>query len=224
MSDINIPDIALTENTSQRLPCALVLDGSGSMAGAPIDELNAGLRLLEQELKNDDVASQRVQLLVIRFGDNNEVTVLSDWKDAMDFQAPQIHADGVSPLGAAVTVALNKIEEQKERYRKNGIGYNRPWLFLLTDGEPTDADWEQDAARCRNAEQAGKVVFFGIGVGPANLEKLERFSSRKPMQLQGLKFRELFVWLSRSAQTTSKAARGSDVQLSAPTDWAQIPS
>ena len=107
MNDINIPDIALTENTSQRLPCALVLDGSGSMAGAPIDELNAGLRLLEQELKNDDVASQRVQLLVIRFGDNNEVTVLSDWKDAMDFQAPQIHADGVSPLGAAVTVVAS---------------------------------------------------------------------------------------------------------------------
>jgi hypothetical protein len=37
MSDINIPDIALTYNTSQRLLCALVLDGSGSMEGAAID-------------------------------------------------------------------------------------------------------------------------------------------------------------------------------------------
>lgn len=224
MKDIDIPDIALTDNTSQRLPCALVLDGSGSMAGAPMDALNAALRLFEQDLKTDDVASQRVQLLVIRFGDNNEVTVLSDWKDAMDFQAPQIDANGATPLGAAVNVALNKIEEQKARYRANGIAYNRPWLFLLTDGEPTDPDWEQAAAQCSNAEQAGKVVFFGIGVGQANLEKLARFSSRKPMQLQGLKFRELFVWLSQSAKTSSKAAQGSNVQLSPPSDWAQIPS
>ena len=33
-----IDDIALQDNTSQRLPCVLVLDGSGSMEGNPISE------------------------------------------------------------------------------------------------------------------------------------------------------------------------------------------
>ena len=61
-----IDDIALQDNTSQRLPCVLVLDGSGSMEGNPISELNQGLKTLEEELKKDDTASQRVQLLVIR--------------------------------------------------------------------------------------------------------------------------------------------------------------
>jgi uncharacterized protein YegL len=224
MSDIDIPDRALTDNNSQRLPCALVIDGSGSMAGPAMDELNAGLQLLEQELKNDDVASLRVQVLVIRFGDSNQVEVVSDWKDAMDFQAPRLKANGSTPMGAAVTLALNKIEEQKARYKANGIAYNRPWLFLLTDGEPTDTDWEQAAGHCRAAEQEGKVVFFGIGVGQANLATLGRFSSRQPLRLQGLKFRELFVWLSQSAKVSSKAAQGSNVQLSAPSDWAQVPT
>src|SRR5262245_4072891 len=129
-----IPDVALADNTSQRLPCVLAVDGSGSMDGQAIDELNAGLRLLEEELKKDDVASQRVQLLVIRFGDLDNVEVLCDWTDAMSFTAPTVVANGVTPMGQAVRLALRKIEEQKARYRSNGIAYNRPWLFLITDG------------------------------------------------------------------------------------------
>jgi uncharacterized protein YegL len=221
---IGVPDEALISNNSQRLPCVLVIDGSGSMAGTPIDELNAGLKLLEQELKKDDVASQRVQLLVIRFGDDDKVDVLADWQDAMDFQAPVVHASGVTPMGDAVTLALAKIEEQKARYRTHGTAYNRPWLFLLTDGEPTDTGWDKAAAASRQAEQDGKVVFFGIAVGDANLETLAKFSTRRPVRLQGLKFRELFVWLSQSSKTASRAAQDKNVQLPAPSDWAQVPT
>jgi uncharacterized protein YegL len=223
MSEMTIPDVALTDNTSQRLPCVLVLDGSASMSGAAIDELNAGLRLLEQELKKDDVASQRVQLLVVRFGDDNDVTVLTDWTDAMSFTAPQIEANGRSPIGQAVLIALEKLEEQKARYRANGIAYNRPWLFLLTDGEPTDWDWQHAAARSKAAEQAGKLSFFGIGVGPAaDREKLAQFSTRKPVLLDGLKFREMFLWLSRSTSSASKTAQGTTLQLPPPSDWTQV--
>jgi uncharacterized protein YegL len=224
MSDVSIPDVILRDNTNQRLPCVLVLDGSSSMAGSPIEELNAGLRLLEDELKKDDIASQRVQLLVIRFGGDGQVEVLSDWKDAMDFQAPTITANGLSPMGEASRLALAKLEEQKARYRANGVKYNRPWLFLLTDGEATDDGWELAAADCRAAEQANKLVIFGIGAGDANLDKLGRFSIRKPMRLQGVKYREMFLWLSSSASSASKAAQGSNVQLPPPTDWAEVPT
>ena len=63
----------------------IVLDGSGSMEGNPISELNQGLKVLEEELK-DDTASQRVQLLVIRLGDDDKATILTDWTDAIDFK------------------------------------------------------------------------------------------------------------------------------------------
>jgi uncharacterized protein YegL len=193
------------------------------MSGSPIDELNAGLRLLEEELKKDDLASQRVQLIVIRFGGDNQVEVVTDWTDAMAFSAPHIAAKGLTPMGAAVRLGLAKLEEQKSRYRVNGIAYNRPWMFLLTDGEPSDADWPQAAAECRTSEQAGKLIFFGIGVGSgADLSKLAQFSTRKPVRLQGLKFREMFLWLSRSTSSASKAAQGTNVQLPPPTDWMQV--
>lgn len=222
MADISVPDVALRDNTSQRLPCVLLLDGSGSMADSgAIDELNAGVRLLETELKKDDVASQRVQLLVIRFGGDTEV--LSDWTDAMSFSAPQLTASGLTPMGEAVRVGLAKLEEQKGRYRANGIAYNRPWMFAITDGEPTDDDWQHAASQCKAAEQADKLIFFGIGVGSgADLTKLAEFSARKPVRLQGLKFRELFHWLSSSAKSASKQAPGSNVQLAPPSDWMQV--
>lgn len=222
---VDIPDVALQDNTSQRLPCVLLLDGSGSMDGAPIDELNAGLRLLEQELKKDDTASQRVQLLVIQFGGDRDVEVLVDWTDAMSFTAPQLTASGLTPMGDAVRLGLQKIEEQKKRYRDNGIAYNRPWVFMITDGEPSDDDWQQAAAQSRVAEQKGQLIFFGIGAGAdADLTKLAAFSTRKPVRMQGLKFRELFLWLSRSTTSASKQAPGSNVQLAPPSDWMQVSS
>lgn len=220
MEELSIPDLALIDNTSQRLPCVLLIDGSGSMAGRPIADLNAGLSLLEDELKKDDIASQRVQLLVIRFG--GEVEMICDWTDAMSFSAPTIEASGLTPMGAAVRLALSKLEEQKTRYRTNGIAYNRPWLFLLTDGNPTDSNWEQAAHESRTAETAGKLTFFGIGVGPeVDLGKLAQFSVRAPVRLDGLKFRELFLWLSRSTSSASKASQGSNIQLPTP-DWLQV--
>jgi uncharacterized protein YegL len=222
MSEPIIEDVEFTDNTSQRLPCVILLDCSGSMSGSPINELNAGLLVFEDALKSDDIASQRVQLLVLGFGGDQNVQVYTDWTDAMSFTAPSLKTNGMTPMGAAVRTAIAKIEEQKIRYKTFGIPYNRPWIFLLTDGEPTD-DWIEAAAECRQAEQDGRFAFFGIGVGPrANLSTLGHFSVRKPVSLQGLRFKELFLWLSRSASSVSRAAQGSTVQLPPPVDWMQV--
>src|SRR5262249_46466630 len=110
------------------------------------------------------------------------------------------------------------------RYKHYGITYNRPWLFLITDGAPTD-DWTQIAEECRRQEQASKFVFYGIGVGDADMQILSRFSAaRPPLKLAGLKFRELFCWLSQSAIGGSRQSPGSTVQMAGSlSDWAEVP-
>ena len=218
-----IPDIILRDNTSQRLPCVLVLDGSSSMAGDSINELNAGLKVLEEELKQDPVAAQRVQLYIIRIGGMDETEVLCDWTDAMDFSAPVVEANGNTPLGRGVSEGLAAIEKQKRNYKGHQIPYNRPWMFMITDGAPTEYDWEKHAEASQKAESDNKVVIFPIGTEGADFDCLERFSVRKPMKLRGLAFRELFVWLSRSASAGSQAAVDNTVQLPA-AGWAEIPS
>jgi uncharacterized protein YegL len=218
MSDQFIPDVVLSDNTSQRLPCVLVVDGSTSMLRRQdgtnaVSELNSGLKVLEAELKADDIAAQRVQLMVLRLGGSDEVQTVTDWTDAMDFTAPEIEAKGTTPLGMGVSMALQKIEQQKENYRRHDIPYNRPWLFIITDGGPTDPKWQEAAIECQIAEAEGKVLIFTIGTGAANFKKLARFSSRSPVRISGLNFSELFVWLSRSASSGSQSVPGTEVRL-----------
>lgn len=44
------------DNPDPRIACALLLDTSSSMSGAPIDQLNRGFELFCDEIKKDDLA------------------------------------------------------------------------------------------------------------------------------------------------------------------------
>lgn len=227
MTEPMIPDVALVDNTEQRTPLVLVLDCSGSMGGAPINQLNEGLRLLEQELKSDVIASKRVRLLVVQFGGMDAVDAVGDWRDAMEFTAPVLSAMGTTPTGAAVDFALAKIEEQKQGFKQAGIAYTRPWLFLMSDGSPTDA-WQTAADRCRQAELANKVAVFPIAVGgAAHADALGQFSSKGEAavkKLDGLKFQELFLWLSASMKVVSQSRPGGQAQLPSVDTWSNAPT
>jgi len=227
MNQPAIPDVALVDNTEQRTPLVLVLDCSGSMSGEPIAQLNEGLRILEQELKNDAIASKRVRILVVQYGGMDNAEVVGDWQDAMDFTAPTLEASGTTPTGQAVDLALAKIEEEKQNFKSAGIAYTRPWMFLMSDGQPTDL-WQDAADRCRSAEQANKVAVFPLAVGSgAKADGLAQFSSKGTAavkKLDGLKFQELFLWLSASMKVVSQARPGGQAQLPAADSWSSTPT
>lgn len=222
-----IPDVALVDNTEQRTPLVLVLDCSGSMAGEPMNQLNQGLKLLEAELKADAIAAKRVRLLVVKFGGMDHVEALGDWFDAMEFMAPTLDAMGTTPTGQAVDFALAKIEEQKLGFKQAGVAYTRPWLFLMSDGQPTD-QWQAAADRCRQAELANKVAVFPIAVGGGAIgDALGQFSSRGEAavkRLDGLKFQELFLWLSASMKVVSQSRPGGQAQLPSVDTWSSAPT
>lgn len=222
MSNI-IPDVALIDNSDERAPLVLVLDCSGSMQDDnKIGLLNEGLKTLATELKNDPIAARCGRVLVVSFGGDNDIELMGDWTDAMDFEAPELRAGGMTPMGAAMRCALDEIESQKSQMRSAGVSYKRPIVMLLSDGEPTD-DWQQVAADCKAAESAHKVNIMAIGIGDqANRDILGAFSNKGALNLKGLMFKELFIWLSRSIQAVSRAATGGTVQLNPVDSWAQI--
>ncbi len=222
MSNV-IPDVALIDNSDERAPLLLVLDCSGSMQDDnKIALLNDGLKTLESELKKDPIAARCGRVLVISFGGDNNVELMGDWTDAMDFTPPTLMAGGMTPMGAAMRCALDEIEAQKTQMRSAGVSYKRPIVMLLSDGEPTD-EWQQVAAECKAAEAAHKVNIMAIGVGnEARRDILGAFSNKGALNLNGLKFKELFIWLSRSIQAVSRAAQGGTVQLNPVDSWAQM--
>lgn len=190
-------------NPEPRCPCILLLDVSGSMNGRPINELNAGLVTFRDELLADSLALKRVELGIVTFG---PVHVEQPFTSAANFFPPILFAQGDTPMGAAITKALDMVEERKREYRANGISYYRPWIFLITDGAPTD-EWQA----------AANKVFQG-----ADMKTLAQISVRQPLPLQGLQFRELFSWLSSSLRSVSHSTPGTEVVLEAPKGWTSV--
>ena len=198
-------------NPEPRCPCILLLDVSGSMNGRPINELNAGLVTFRDELLADPLALKRVELGIVTFG---PVHVEQPFTSAANFFPPILFAQGDTPMGAAITKALDMVEERKREYRANGISYYRPWIFLITDGAPTD-EWQAAANKVFRGEEDKRFAFFSIGVQGADMKTLAQISVRQPLPLQGLQFRELFSWLSSSLRSVSRSTPGTEVVLEA---------
>jgi uncharacterized protein YegL len=211
--DAKVANVA--ENPEQRCPCVLLLDISGSMNGAPIAQLNAGLQAFRDNLQKDDLASMRVEVTIITFG--GSVVVTQDFVTANQFNVPTLTSGGGTPMGAAINLALDNLEERKQVYRTAGISYYRPWVFLITDGEPTD-DWHAAATRIQAMEDQKKVTFFAVGVDQAKMNTLSQIASktRPPVKLNGLDFSKLFVWLSASLRSVSSSKIGEQVPLPPP--------
>ena len=206
----------LVNNPCARVPVCLCLDVSGSMEGRPIEELKAGVDQFFAAIREDETALYSAEICMITFGDSVNLAVDFSTLDHIS-GVPQIVADGGTPLGEAVNLALDKLESRKEQYKSKGVDYYQPWLVLMTDGMPNGDYATLQRAIQRTCEMVNgrKLTVFPIGIGAeASMEVLGRFSPRRaPLRLKGLNFREFFAWLSQSVSRTSQSLPGESVPL-----------
>ena len=213
--------IEFAENPDERCACMLVLDTSGSMSGEPVQSLNRGLQRFQDELRKDPLARRRVEVALVTFGQS--VRVMQTFSTADRMELPVLEASGMTPMADAVLTALTLLEQRKSEYKAFGIQYYRPWLFLITDGDATDDEalQQQAQAKLREAEHHKRVAPFLVGVNGANLQKLSQWSARPPVKLDGVKFEEMFCWLSDSQKRVAASQPGDQVALPKP-NWGTV--
>ncbi len=214
--------VEFAENPEPRCPCVLLLDTSGSMKGEPIEALNKGLETFKEHLLKDSLASRRVELAVVTF--DNEIRVAQDFVTVDRFEVPVLTAQGQTYMGGAIQKALDMVQARKTQYRANGVAYYRPWVFMITDGEPQgepDQVVQQATQRLKADEAAKRVAFFAVGVEGANMTRLSEIVVRTPVKLLGLNFVEMFVWLSKSMEAVAQSRTDEQVALP-PTGWASV--
>ena len=96
-----------------------------------------------------------------------------------------------------------------------------------TEGEPLEFDsseFQEIVKLVHEGEAEKKFSFFAIGVGDdVDMEALSQICTpnRPPKKLSGMKFKELFRWLSDSAVSRSSSTIGEKVALPAIDGWVE---
>lgn len=237
----------VAENYEQKCLCVLVLDTSGSMNEiidnsnvvdtgrtiqvdgqtynvveggiSKLDKLNEGLERFYKEIEEDDTTSQRLELAIITFNDNAEV--IQSPALICNCSHPTLEADGFTALVDGMNEAINLVAARKQWYKDTNQTYYRPWIILMTDGEPNDdQDISALATRIKEDTAAKRYQFLPIGVDEANMEVLQRIQGQIPaMKLEGAKFSSFFKWLSASMGTVVTTNVGGTTNLPKADDW-----
>lgn len=218
------------QNQEQKFLCVLVLDVSGSMRGSKLDSLNQGVRDFFTQIQTGDGVAEttidQLEVSIIQY--DEEVRILRDPKLLEDGELPPTLTErgSVTETVMAIEEAIKLVEDRKAFYKSTGQSYYRPWIIVMTDGEPygKKANPEDiDAISVRVAEDSKnkRYMMMGIGVGEdANMELLKKMTAGKAMKLDGLKFGEFFSWLSSSLSTVASSKEGDKIDISeGASDW-----
>ena len=205
----------------------LLLDTSGSMNGKPLEELMEGYNQFIKQTSMDELAMKRVDIAAMQFG--NGVRTVQDFiplSKAVEMSAPTLSADGQTPMGEAIEKGVQMVRDRCRVYDEAGIPHYKPWIFMITDGEPTD-DITNAKTLIRQREDTGRLKFFSVGVNGANTTILSSLSKRTIQATEKDQFKDIFNWISKSMSIISASHVEENPQLPelpenfrvVPTDW-----
>ena len=171
-------DVVVSPN-EPHLACVLLVDTSSSMGeSGAINSLNEGIARFKEQLSKDEIAKRRVDVAIIEF--NSTVTLVQEFSPVFCLQDVKLTADGLTAMGEAIDFAIDKVKERNHLYAEMGTPCFKPWIFMITDGLPTD-NIEKAIKRVREEEakgRFGKLRFIVLGVGNYDRNTMFQITNR----------------------------------------------
>ncbi|MFD4029845.1 hypothetical protein ACFWVP_04760 [Streptomyces sp. NPDC058637] len=215
----------LAEGYDERQPVVLLLDTSASMGrpvGSPrIDELNEALVRWFDGVRAEPRLRARVEVCLITF--DSHVRVFDPARELLvpveeaapdrlfvpvdTMRPPRLEASGLTRMTEAVETALDLARARHQALQAAQVQVRRPFLWVLTDGAPSDGNGERmdpaalagTAAKVRGGEERGECVLQAIGVRGADLELLRVLAPKGALMLEGLDFGQILDLLFQSS-------------------------
>jgi len=194
----------------EKLNIYYLLDTSGSMNGARIEQLNTCMQELQPALEEAGI-DNNVDIIVraIEFGNNSK----AKWHEGDKTKGTPIDkfiwvdlkANGdCTPTSAAITMAAESLDPEYL-----GSRALRPVIILITDGGCTDVGNKYNEACDLLANKiGGKATRIAVGVENFNRAELERFASRGDI---GEDKDKPFVFEAKNAETMTEIIRWASV-------------
>ena len=170
-------------STNERfMPVVLLLDVSGSMDGDKIDNLYTATTKMIETFAEQGKKEIRYKIAIITFGAS--VDYHTPYTDATkDFanNLPRFYADGMTPLGTALRMAKDLIEDKTETKSK----WYRPAVVLVSDGYPNDS-WEAPLRDFVSNGRTARCQRLSMGIGnDADYDMLKDFASEDTEKISG---------------------------------------
>lgn len=193
------------------LACVLLLDTSGSMHGERVASLNRGLADFIAQTQKDDFAMKRVEISLIEF--NSSANTILDFTPLPEMEPVTLVAGGQTAMGEGIKLAIKTVKERKALYNSIGVPFFTPWIFMISDGIPTDSADVIDSARndlfAEYAKGSHGVKFIPVGVPGYDRNLLASLSKTKTcLEMDDANFEGIFNWLSESMVIVSHSKPG----------------
>jgi len=182
----------------------LVLDNSYSMSGQPISQLNEGVNRFKEQVCQDKQTRDILDVAVIQF--NDDFNVVQDFVPIEYMDTIQLGAGGGTKYTAPIKEAIRMVDERSRFYRRSGTEPYKPWIILVTDGEPLD-NINDVAQEVMVMQETGKARFIALGVGEYDSNTLKRLTD-VVFRMDGTDFTSFFNWVGKSMRSVSQSAPG----------------
>lgn len=148
------------------LPVILILDRSGSMYGEKIDSLNRSVAMMLKDFGNTSGIKAEIKVAIISFGgkgENAKATLDYPLTSASKIDFKFLEADGESPLGDALKMAKNLVEDREII----GKGTYRPVVILVSDGicSGENTQWKDEFNRFANEGRSAMCERWALAIG-----------------------------------------------------------
>lgn len=217
---MGLNDFSITKERA--LPIFILADTSGSMEGEKIQALNRAIQEMIVSLRNVNDIRGIFKVSIITFG-GKSVTVQQYPTDVNDIYFEELEASGSTPMGKAISVVTELIEDRKIIKSKDYL----PTVVLISDGYPTDypgkdgatiddyLEWEP-IKTMQEGERSKKCMRVALSVDSStDLNMLSAFlnNGSKPMAANdAADITKAFQWITMSSISRMTSSNPNDIQ------------